>query len=130
MIIEKVDHPSHYGGKDNPYEHIKVMAAWLSPEGFAGYCIGQATKYLVRYKDKGGLEDLKKSSWYMRYFIKYEQDRLTVPAPVEVHLNPDITSTLPLQPPVPPWSHPWSQMTQDDDESKSPPGGEPGHRYK
>ena len=26
---EKVDHPSHYGGADNPYEAIKVIEGWL-----------------------------------------------------------------------------------------------------
>lgn len=40
---EKVDHPAHYGGADNPHEHIKVAEAlgW-------GYCVGNATKYLWR----------------------------------------------------------------------------------
>lgn len=27
-MSEAVDHPSHYGGKDNPYEAIKVIEAW------------------------------------------------------------------------------------------------------
>ena len=24
----QIDHPDHYGGKDNPYEAIKVIEAW------------------------------------------------------------------------------------------------------
>jgi hypothetical protein len=29
---EKVHHPLHYGGADNPYEVIKVLQHWLTPE--------------------------------------------------------------------------------------------------
>jgi len=28
MEKESVNHPSHYGGKDNTYEAIKVIEAW------------------------------------------------------------------------------------------------------
>ncbi len=27
-MSEKVNHPEHYGGKNNPYEAIKVIEAW------------------------------------------------------------------------------------------------------
>ena len=27
-IKKNVDHPSHYGGADNPYEAIKVLREW------------------------------------------------------------------------------------------------------
>jgi len=62
-IVESVDHPSHYGGKDNPLEHIKVVEA-------LGWCywIGNCTKYLWRAgkKDKTKvLEDLKKAKFYL-----------------------------------------------------------------
>lgn len=58
---EAVDHPSHYGGKDNPYEHIKVAEAWG-----LGYHLGNATKYLSRAGKKGAAkEDLKKALWYI-----------------------------------------------------------------
>ena len=28
MKKEMVNHPDHYGGKENPYEAIKVILAW------------------------------------------------------------------------------------------------------
>jgi hypothetical protein len=28
MSKEHVNHPTHYGGEDNPYEAIKVIDAW------------------------------------------------------------------------------------------------------
>jgi hypothetical protein len=59
---EHVNHPSHYGGKDNPYEHIKVAEGW----GLS-YHLGNATKYLSRAGKKGSAkEDLQKALWYIR----------------------------------------------------------------
>jgi hypothetical protein len=61
-----VDHPSYYGGKDNTYEHIKVVEAWG-----LGYALGNATKYIARAGKKGSLDDavtdLKKAEFYVRY---------------------------------------------------------------
>ena len=65
---EMVNHPSHYGGADNPYEAIKVIEAWE-----ADFNIGTTLKYLCRCGKKtigGGaeemrLEDLKKARWYL-----------------------------------------------------------------
>lgn len=60
---EKIDHPSHYGGADNPYEVIKVIEAWQ-----LGFYLGNAVKYIARAgkKDKATLvEDLKKAKWYL-----------------------------------------------------------------
>lgn len=65
---EMVNHPSHYGGADNPYEAIKVIEAWE-----ADFNIGTTLRYLCRCGKKtiGGnseemrLEDLKKARWYL-----------------------------------------------------------------
>lgn len=60
---EKVDHPAHYGGADNPYEAIKVIEAWG-----LGFCLGNAIKYIARAGKKATaptVEDLKKARWYL-----------------------------------------------------------------
>jgi hypothetical protein len=65
--IEAIDHPSHYGGKDNPYETIKVIAAWR-----LGFTLGNCVKYISRAgkKDPAKLvEDLKKAAWYLNEAI-------------------------------------------------------------
>lgn len=65
---EQVDHPSHYGGESNPYETIKVIAAWR-----LGFLLGNAVKYISRAgkKDPGKLiEDLEKARWYLDEAIK------------------------------------------------------------
>lgn len=58
-----VNHPAHYGGKDNPYEAIKVIEAWG-----LGFCLGNTVKYLARAGKKHGaaeVEDLEKARWYL-----------------------------------------------------------------
>lgn len=70
---EMINHPSHYGGVDNPYEAIKVIEAWE-----ADFNIGTTLRYLCRCGKKtiGGtaeemrLEDLKKARWYLDREIK------------------------------------------------------------
>jgi hypothetical protein len=67
---EAVDHPTHYGGEDNPYEAIKVIEAWK-----LGFNLGNSVKYISRHEHKGtALEDLKKARWYLeREIQKMEQ---------------------------------------------------------
>lgn len=65
---EMVNHPVHYGGKDNTYEHIKVVEAWS-----LNYELGNCTKYICRAGKKpgaDGLEDLKKALFYLKYEIE------------------------------------------------------------
>jgi hypothetical protein len=60
---ETVNHPDHYGGKDNPYEAIKVIEAWG-----LGFCLGNTVKYVSRAGRKDStktIEDLKKARWYL-----------------------------------------------------------------
>ena len=67
-VLEHVDHPAHYGG-DTVYETIKVLRAWLTPEEFAGFCKGNAIKYLSRAGKKEGQgadRDRDKAAWYLR----------------------------------------------------------------
>jgi len=65
-MSEAVDHPAHYGGKDNPYEAIKVIEAWQ-----LGFNLGNAVKYISRAGKKGAaLEDLKKAAWYLNREIQ------------------------------------------------------------
>ena len=58
-----VNHPEHYGGKDNPYEAIKVIEAWG-----LGFCLGNTVKYISRAGKKNSdtlIQDLKKALWYL-----------------------------------------------------------------
>lgn len=76
-VRNAVNHPEHYGGKDNPYEAIKVIEAWS-----LGFCLGNAVKYICRAGKKDPsigkeLEDLKKARWYLDREIQQLERRLS-----------------------------------------------------
>jgi hypothetical protein len=63
---DKVNHPPHYGGKDNIYEAIKVIEAHN-----LDFCLGNALKYILRGTKKGSeKEDYKKAVWYLQRKIQ------------------------------------------------------------
>ncbi len=68
---EAVDHPPHYGGADNPYEVIKVLEEWLTPEEMLGFLKGNVIKYTARARLKGGAEDYAKAAWYALRIQKF-----------------------------------------------------------
>ena len=69
---EMVNHPTHYGGRDNIYEAIKVIEAWN-----LGFNLGNTIKYISRAdKKRDMLEDLEKASWYInREINKLKNER-------------------------------------------------------
>ena len=67
---ELVNHPQHYGGKDNPYEAIKVIEAWN-----LGFCLGNTIKYISRAGKKDDtIQELEKALWYLQRKIKNLKD--------------------------------------------------------
>lgn len=67
---ELVNHPNHYGGKDNPYEAIKVIEAWD-----LGFCLGNTVKYISRAGKKDEtIQELEKALWYLKREIKNLKD--------------------------------------------------------
>lgn len=65
---ERVNHPAHYGGGDNPHEAIKVIEAWD-----LGFCLGNTVKYISRAGKKDAaaeIEDLRKAAWYLNRRIE------------------------------------------------------------
>lgn len=69
IIGDAVLHPNHYC-KDDGVECIDAIRASMTPEAFAGYCKGNVLKYLWRWEDKGGLQDLKKAQVYLGWMIE------------------------------------------------------------
>lgn len=60
--------PSHYVLSDGS-DSMGVLAKILGTEEFKGFLRGNAIKYLIRYKLKGGIEDLKKATDYINRLI-------------------------------------------------------------
>jgi hypothetical protein len=50
-------------------EPFDVMKANFSKEELEGYFLGNILKYVMRYKHKNGVEDLKKASTYLDELI-------------------------------------------------------------
>lgn len=71
MTDEKVDGPAHYGGKNAPYEVIKVLQAWLTFDEYIGFLKGNVIKYQARARHKGGFEDYAKAAWYAEELKRY-----------------------------------------------------------
>lgn len=66
---DNVNHPSHYtqGG----IECIDaIKAATVGKEPMEAVCVANIVKYLWRYEEKNGLEDVKKARWYLERLIK------------------------------------------------------------
>lgn len=75
MNNDNVNKPQHYCyGK---YECIDVLQDILKDvSGVEAFCIGNAIKYLWRYKHKNGEEDLKKARWYLDKAIQLNEDKI------------------------------------------------------
>ena len=70
---DAVQHPSHYthGG----IECIEAIRASMTADGFCDYCKGNVIKYIWRWRDKGGVEDLKKASVYLNWLINATDEK-------------------------------------------------------
>lgn len=76
MGIEKSFHPVssplHYT-KGN-IECIDAMIAAYGKEAVMHFCQCNAFKYLWRFTNKNGIEDLRKAQWYQNKYIELKQD--------------------------------------------------------
>lgn len=51
-----------------------AMESWMDDMEFEGFLRGNIIKYLARYKDKGGLEDLRKARHYLEKLIEFVEE--------------------------------------------------------
>ena len=66
-----VSHPSHYQSKSG-LEVIDVIAAFTEGlEGIEAVDPGNVIKYICRWKDKNGIQDLEKAMWYIQHLIDH-----------------------------------------------------------
>ena len=67
-MTDMVNSPPHYNSGN--IECIDAIKESMSPEAFKGYLKGNIQKYIWRYENKKGVEDLKKAQWYLNKLIK------------------------------------------------------------
>ena len=66
--IDVVNHPSHY--TKGRIECIDAIdSATTGKSGIEAVCVANIIKYLYRYEEKNGLEDVKKAKWYINKLI-------------------------------------------------------------
>lgn len=66
---DMVNHPKHYtqGG----IECIEcIKAAVTNKVGIEAVCVANVIKYLFRYEEKNGIEDVRKAKWYIERLLK------------------------------------------------------------
>lgn len=71
LVSDLIDSQAHY--KNQGIEPIDLMRKNFSKEEFAGFLQGNVLKYMLRYKDKNGVEDLKKAMTYLKWLIEEEE---------------------------------------------------------
>ena len=73
-LKENVNHPSHYTQGD--IECIDaIKAATVGKSGIEAVYVSQVIKYVWRYEEKNGVEDIRKAEWYLKRLIKEVKER-------------------------------------------------------
>lgn len=66
---DMVNHPKHYTSGTLGIEVINTMEMCSTKEEFIGYLRCNALKYISRFENKNGLEDVKKCAWYVKKYL-------------------------------------------------------------
>lgn len=69
MIMSIIPHES------GQFECIDVMLETQGIEAVKDFCMCNAFKYLYRWKNKNGVEDVKKAKWYIDKFLELEGEK-------------------------------------------------------
>lgn len=59
--------PKHYDHVIQPWDYMQSI---MSEEAFQGYLEGNIIKYISRWRDKGGVQDLNKAKHYLEKLLK------------------------------------------------------------
>lgn len=66
-----VSHPPHYQSQTG-LEVIDVIEAFTSDlKGIEATDTGNVIKYICRWKQKNGIQDLKKAMWYLQHLVEH-----------------------------------------------------------
>ena len=68
-VPDMVNHPQHYTQGD--IECIDALkAATVGKRGIEAVCVANVIKYLWRYEEKNGIEDVRKAKFYIERLLK------------------------------------------------------------
>lgn len=70
---DPVNHPKHYQSNGAICPKCSAEIECIDVTRHMNFNLGNAVKYLWRWQEKGGLEDLKKARWYLEDEIKQRE---------------------------------------------------------
>lgn len=69
-----VSHPDHY--KSGKYEVIDIIDEFTKDlSGTEAVCTANAIKYILRWKKKNGIQDVKKAIWYLQHLVDKAEEK-------------------------------------------------------
>ncbi len=69
--FNNVDNPAYYASTN--IECIDAMEAAYGTEVVMHFCQGNAFKYIFRFPNKNGVEDIRKALWYENKYIELSE---------------------------------------------------------
>jgi hypothetical protein len=72
---DPINHPLHYNNSEATCSACSLQIECIDITRHMSFNIGNAIKYLWRFEDKNGIEDLKKAAWYLEDEIKRREIR-------------------------------------------------------
>jgi hypothetical protein len=57
------------------YKNMVIQPVEFIEKNNLGFCVGNVIKYICRYKNKNGIEDLKKAKHYLEILIDMESNK-------------------------------------------------------
>lgn len=70
---DSVTEPLHY--KNLAIDTLELMSVNFSDEAYMGFLEGNVLKYVMRYKMKNGMQDLRKAQYYLELLINRQEMR-------------------------------------------------------
>lgn len=70
---DSVTEPPHY--KNLAIDTLELMSVNFSDEAYMGFLEGNVLKYVMRYKMKNGMQDLRKAQYYLELLINRQEIR-------------------------------------------------------
>ena len=89
---DNVNNPQHYAGSTS-LECIECMKVTFGAVAVYNFCLCNAFKYLWRYKNKNGDEDIRKARWYLDY-IEHDMVIYNEAVPEEIYMMYDRLNNL------------------------------------
>lgn len=66
-----VSHPPHYQSETGLEVFDVIEAFTFDLKGAEAVCTGNVIKYICRWKNKNGVQDLEKAQWYLTRLIDH-----------------------------------------------------------